>query len=183
MAFFAQKEMDKLPATLVCLYFNALIVCQPSGILCMLKVHCYKSFPRRVVSSGLRGLLILAFRMFSKDVPFSPTPFSLTSSLNTLILAAREHAAGFSQQCWENWLSVWWKQLEFCSQKYSRWIKGLNIKNFNYENIRKYRGVGLTLEKESPLKPDTTKKTIQRRIIYGVFDVVQFPKVKRQGQP
>lgn len=39
----------------------------------------------------------------------------------------------------------------------------------------------ITSEKEGLLKPDTTKKVIQKKMIYNVFDVVQFPKVKRQG--
>lgn len=37
----------------------------------------------------------------------------------------------------------------------------------------------ITLEKEGLLKADATKKIIRRKIIYGSFDVVQSPKVKR----
>lgn len=42
----------------------------------------------------------------------------------------------------------------------------------------------ITLKKEGLLKPDTTttKKVLERKIIYGAFDVFQFPKLKRQGQ-
>ena len=43
----------------------------------------------------------------------------------------------------------------------------------------------ITLKKEGLLKPDTTTtttKVLERKIIYGAFDVLQFPKLKRQGQ-
>lgn len=43
---------------------------------------------------------------------------------------ATEHAAGFSQKSVEeNWFSTWEEiKLEsYCFQKYSRWIKALNI--------------------------------------------------------
>lgn len=136
--------MDKLPAILVSLYFNALMLYQSISILWLFRVHCSKSFPRRVVSSGPRGLFTLTFRMFSKDVPFSPIiPFSLTSSLNTLIPVAREHAAGFLQQCWENWLSMWEKIKSSIHKNIPGELRLYTLKNF-YENIRRiYRGVGL----------------------------------------
>lgn len=42
----------------------------------------------------------------------------------------------------------------------------------------------ITLKKEGLLKPDTTAaaKVLGRKIIYGAFNVLQFPKLKRQGQ-
>ena len=44
----------------------------------------------------------------------------------------------------------------------------------------------ITLKKEGLLKPDTTTttttKVLERKIIYGAFDVLRFPKLKRQGQ-
>lgn len=156
VAFLAQKEMDN-SGEVACHCFLMSYKCQDAqrflsasilmlwqdthqftGILCILKVHWWESFPKRGVSSELRGLLILALRMFKNDLTLSPIPSSLTLwILQNMPLAFHKSV--------ERTGSPYVKKLRDLSAKIFQVNEASkHQKKFNYKNIRKiYRGLCL----------------------------------------